>query len=89
MTMLLTAEGLGMRYGGQMVFEGLHLAFGAGAVALVGRNGAGKSTLLALLAGIDAPQAGRVIVCGHDLARGQAHARRWHGCPTRRSPTTS
>jgi ABC-2 type transport system ATP-binding protein len=71
MTILLAAEGLGMRYGGQAVFEDLHLAFGAGAVALVGRNGAGKSTLLALLAGIDAPQAGRVLVCGHDLARGQ------------------
>ncbi|MBB6133478.1 ABC-type multidrug transport system ATPase subunit [Massilia aurea] len=71
MTMLLTAEGLCMRYGGQVVFEDLHLAFGAGAVALVGRNGAGKSTLLALLAGLDAPQAGRVLVCGHDLARGQ------------------
>ena len=71
MTMLLTAEGLGMRYGGQVVFEDLHLAFGLGAVALVGSNGAGKSTLLALLAGVDAPQAGRVLVCGHDLARGQ------------------
>ena len=71
MTMLLTAEGLCMRYGGQVVFEDLHLAFGAGAVALVGRNGAGKSTLLALLAGVEAPQAGRVLVCGHDLARGQ------------------
>lgn len=71
MTMLLEAEGLGMRYGGQVVFEDLHLAFGAGAVALVGPNGAGKSTLLALLAGVDAPQAGRVLVCGHDLARGQ------------------
>ncbi|MEW7847680.1 ATP-binding cassette domain-containing protein [Massilia aurea] len=68
MTMLLAAEGLGMRYGGHVVFEGLHLSYGAGAVALVGRNGAGKSTLLALLAGIAAPQAGRVMVCGADLA---------------------
>lgn len=71
MTILLAAESLGMRYGGQVVFEDLHLAFGAGAMALVGPNGAGKSTLLALLAGVDAPQAGRVLVCGHDLARGQ------------------
>ena len=71
MTILLAADGLGMRHGGQVVFEDLHLAFGAGAVALVGPNGAGKSTLLALLAGVDAPQAGRVLVCGHDLARGQ------------------
>jgi ABC-2 type transport system ATP-binding protein len=71
MTILLAAEGLGRRYGGRVVFEDLHLAFGAGAVALVGLNGAGKSTLLALLAGIDVPQVGRVLVCGHDLARGQ------------------
>ncbi len=71
MTMLLEAEGLGMRYGGQVVFEDLHLSFTAGAMALVGPNGAGKSTLLALLAGVDAPQAGRVLVCGRDLARGQ------------------
>ena len=71
MTMLLVAEGLGMRHGGHVVFEDLHLGFGAGAVALVGRNGAGKSTLLALLAGVAAPQAGRVLVCGHDMARGQ------------------
>lgn len=71
MTILLAAEGLGMRYGGQVVFEDLHLAFGAGAMALVGPNGAGKSTLLALLVGVNAPQAGRVLVCGRDLARGQ------------------
>lgn len=71
MTMLLAVEGLGMRYGSHVVFDGLDLAYGAGAVALVGRNGTGKSTLLALLAGIDAPQAGRVMICGIDLAQGQ------------------
>lgn len=68
MTILLAAEGLGMRFGAHVLFDRLALAFGAGAVALVGRNGAGKSTLLSLLAGIEAPQAGRVTVCGHDLA---------------------
>lgn len=73
MSILLSAEGLGMRFGAQVLFAGLDLAFGPGAVALVGRNGAGKSTLLSLLAGITAPQAGRVMVCGHHLARhGQA-----------------
>jgi ABC-2 type transport system ATP-binding protein len=71
MTMLLAAEGLGMRYGNHVVFDGLNLAYGAGVVALVGRNGAGKSTLLSLLAGIDAPQSGRVMICGVDLAQGQ------------------
>ncbi|TXF98003.1 ABC transporter ATP-binding protein [Massilia arenae] len=68
MTILLAAEGLGMRFGARVLFEKLDLALGAGAVALVGGNGAGKSTLLSLLAGIEAPQAGRVAVCGHDLA---------------------
>ncbi len=36
-------------------------------VAVVGESGAGKSTLLALLAGLDLPTSGRVLLDGQDL----------------------
>jgi putative ABC transport system ATP-binding protein len=36
-------------------------------LAIVGASGAGKSTLLALLAGLDSPSQGRVLLAGHDL----------------------
>jgi putative ABC transport system ATP-binding protein len=37
------------------------------AVAIVGVSGSGKSTLLGLLAGLDIPSAGQVLIDGHDL----------------------
>ncbi len=37
-------------------------------VALVGPSGCGKSTTLNLIAGVDRPDEGRVVVCGKELA---------------------
>lgn len=37
------------------------------AVALLGASGSGKSTLLGLLAGLDAPTAGEVVLLGQDM----------------------
>jgi putative ABC transport system ATP-binding protein len=38
-------------------------------LAIVGASGAGKSTLLALLAGLDSPSTGRVLIAGSDLTQ--------------------
>jgi len=37
-------------------------------VAILGESGSGKSTLLNLVAGLEAPDSGRIVVDGHDLA---------------------
>jgi putative ABC transport system ATP-binding protein len=50
------------------VLSDVSVAIEAGEIAvLVGRSGSGKSTLLNLIAGIDRPTAGRVVVDGTDL----------------------
>lgn len=52
---------------------------GGEAVALVGRNGAGKTTLLKILCTLVLPDAGAASVCGHDVVREPAAARRCIG----------
>ena len=61
------------------VFDGLTLDIPAGTrVALLGPSGVGKSTLAALLLKVAAPQSGRILLGGRDLATlaaDAAHAR--------------
>ncbi|WP_257294310.1 lipoprotein-releasing ABC transporter ATP-binding protein LolD [Endozoicomonas sp. YOMI1] len=38
-------------------------------IAIVGTSGSGKTTLLQLLAGLDHPSSGEVILCGHQLMK--------------------
>ena len=52
------------------VLRGVDLSVKAGElVAIEGRSGEGKSTLLHLLAGLDAPDSGSVILGGEDIAQ--------------------
>jgi putative ABC transport system ATP-binding protein len=37
--------------------------------AVIGPSGSGKSTMLALVAGLDAPSTGRIVVAGNDITR--------------------
>ena len=71
---VLTAENLTKRVsspeGSLTIVHDVSLDIAPGeSVAIVGPSGAGKSTLLALLAGLDLPSSGRVLLEGHDLAR--------------------
>jgi len=52
------------------ILDDVSFDIAAGAsVAVVGPSGAGKSTLLALLAGLDLPTRGHVVLNGNDLSR--------------------
>jgi putative ABC transport system ATP-binding protein len=51
------------------IFEGVDLELRSGEyLAIMGESGVGKSTLLNLLAGLDTPDGGRVVLEGVDLA---------------------
>ena len=70
---VLSLEGVGKRYrtgGGELtVLSDISFHVAAGErLAVVGPSGSGKSTLLGLMAGLDAPDSGRVLVEGRDLS---------------------
>lgn len=68
---VLRLEGLTKRYrpDGPAVLEQLNLELRQGEyLAIMGESGVGKSTLLNLLAGLDKPDSGRVLLEGRDLS---------------------
>lgn len=65
----IAAKDLYRDYGRQRALSGVSLALQAGQVtALLGENGAGKSTLLSILAGMQRPSRGQVLVDDQPLA---------------------
>ena len=80
MNPVVVLEGVGKTYGagpGAMTaLDGLDAAVPAGEfVSITGPSGCGKSTVLNLVAGLDAPSSGRVLVEGRDLATMSERAR--------------
>jgi len=78
--MTLAIEAVSVRRGGRAVIADLTLAVAAGEIAgLAGKNGCGKSTLLLCVAGVLAPEDGRITISGASVwgtHRERLHARR-------------
>lgn len=66
---LLRLTGLTKQYPGVTALNDLTLELPPGRIGLVGANGAGKSTMFRILLGLAHPTAGKVEVCGIDVAR--------------------
>jgi thiamine transport system ATP-binding protein len=75
--MRLELDGVTVRLGTTVALDGVDLMVDDGeVVCLLGPSGSGKSTLLRVVAGLERPAAGRVLLDGVDVARLAPHERR-------------
>jgi sn-glycerol 3-phosphate transport system ATP-binding protein len=66
----LTLQGLEKSFGATKVLHGIDLELISGEMlVIVGASGCGKSTLLRLVAGLEVPSAGRIVLDGRDVAK--------------------
>ncbi|TPI52205.1 sugar ABC transporter ATP-binding protein [Mesorhizobium sp. B3-1-3] len=66
---LFRMEGISKRYGGVRALEKADLEVTAGSIhAILGENGAGKSTLIKIMAGVVAPDEGRMTLDGREVS---------------------
>jgi ABC-2 type transport system ATP-binding protein len=66
---MIETERLTKRYGTALAVDEVSFTVSPGEVlGFLGPNGAGKTTTMRMIAGFIAPSAGRVRVCGHDIA---------------------
>ncbi|MEU2614106.1 ABC transporter ATP-binding protein [Micromonospora sp. NPDC007271] len=69
-------ESLAKSYGKVTALDGVDLEVGVGElVTLVGPSGSGKSTILRLIAGLERPDDGRILVNGQDVGNLPPHRR--------------
>ncbi|MBX6367567.1 MAG: ABC transporter ATP-binding protein [Rhodospirillales bacterium] len=68
MTALLAVEGISKRFRGLKAVDDVSFTVPKGGiVALIGPNGAGKTTTFNLIAGVYAPDTGRIVLDGEDI----------------------
>jgi putrescine transport system ATP-binding protein len=73
---LLRIEGVAKTFGTFRAVDGVSLDIEAGEFfALLGPSGCGKTTLLRMLAGFEAPDEGRILLGGKDIAQALPHER--------------
>lgn len=66
---MLSVTDLHKSFGALTILNGVSLSLDAGqTLALVGESGSGKSTLLHLIAGLDAPDRGQILLGGENIA---------------------
>jgi sulfate/thiosulfate transport system ATP-binding protein len=64
---MITVDAVDKRFGDFHALDGVSLEVADGSLAaLLGPSGSGKSTLLRVIAGLEVPDAGRVIIAGED-----------------------
>jgi sulfate transport system ATP-binding protein len=74
--MAIEVRNVGKRFGDFVALEDVSIRVGDGALtALLGPSGSGKSTLLRIIAGLEAPDSGEVIIGDEDVTRDPARTR--------------
>jgi putrescine transport system ATP-binding protein len=75
-TPIVRIEGVTRRFGAVTAVDRVDLAIERGELfALLGGSGCGKTTLLRLLAGLETPDAGRILIDGQDMTGVPPHQR--------------
>ncbi len=65
---ILSVENIGKNFGIKPLFEGVTFGLGESErYGLIGANGSGKTTLLRVIAGVDPPDTGRVMLAGNPV----------------------